>query len=38
VTGFFRAALPGALRARFENTPLLQDVMIGHIQCVLQKP
>jgi SAM-dependent methyltransferase len=38
VTGFFRRALPSALRTRFENTPLLQDVMIGHIQCVLQKP
>ena len=38
VTGFFRRALPRALRGRCENTPFLQDVMIGHIQCVLQKP
>ncbi len=38
VTGFFRRALPGALRERMLGTPFLQDVMIGHIQCVLQKP
>ena len=37
VTGFFRA-LPGALRRLLEHTPGPQDVMIGHIQCVLQKP
>lgn len=37
-TGFFRRALPGALRRRLENTPVAQDVMTGHIQCVLQKP
>lgn len=37
-TGFFRRVLPGALRRFFERTPLAQDVMTGHIQCVLQKP
>lgn len=38
VTGFFRRALPGPLRRLLEGTPLAQDVMIGHIQCVLVKP
>jgi ubiquinone/menaquinone biosynthesis C-methylase UbiE len=38
VTGFFRRALPGPLRRALEATPFTQDVMIGHIQCVLQKP
>ncbi len=38
VTGFFRRALPGPLRRLCERTPWTQDVMIGHIQCVLQKP
>jgi SAM-dependent methyltransferase len=38
VTGFFRRALPGPLRRLLERTPVAQDVMIGHIQCVLQKP
>lgn len=38
VTGFFRGALPGPLRRALERTPLVQDVMIGHIQCVLVKP
>lgn len=38
VTGFFRRALPGPLRRRLEGVPLAQDVMIGHIQCVLRKP
>jgi ubiquinone/menaquinone biosynthesis C-methylase UbiE len=37
VTGFFRA-LPGPLRRLGERTPWTQDVMIGHIQCVLVKP
>ncbi len=38
VTGFFRRALPGFLRRWLEGLPLAQDVMIGHIQCVLVKP
>ena len=38
VTGFFRRVLPARLRRRLEATPFAQDVMIGHIQCVLQKP
>jgi SAM-dependent methyltransferase len=37
VTGFFRRALPGALRRLLERTPWAQDVMIGHIQCILRK-
>ena len=38
VTGFFRRALPPPLRRLLERTPVAQDVMIGHIQCVLEKP
>lgn len=38
VTGFFRRALPRALRLLLERTPGARDVMIGHIQCVLVKP
>jgi ubiquinone/menaquinone biosynthesis C-methylase UbiE len=38
VTGFFRRVLPGPLRRTLEATPFTQDVMIGHIQCVLLKP
>ena len=38
VTGFFRRFLPGPLRRRMERTAWVQDVMIGHIQCVLEKP
>jgi hypothetical protein len=38
VTGFFMRALPAPLRARLAQTPLVQDVMIGHIECVLVKP
>jgi SAM-dependent methyltransferase len=37
VTGFFRRVLPTAVRRRLERTPWAQDVMIGHIQCVLQR-
>lgn len=37
VTGFFRR-LPGPLRRWMERTPWTQDVMTGHIQCVLVKP
>ena len=36
VTGFFRA-LPGPLRRLLEALPVARDVMIGHIQCVLEK-
>jgi SAM-dependent methyltransferase len=38
VTGFFRRALPGGLRRRLERLPFAQDVMIGHVQFVLEKP
>jgi SAM-dependent methyltransferase len=38
VTGFFRRFVPGPLRRWMERTRFTQDVMIGHIQCVLQKP
>jgi SAM-dependent methyltransferase len=38
LTGFFRRFLPGPLRRWMERTPFAQDVMTGHIQCVLQKP
>ena len=38
VTGFFRRTLPWPLRRALESIPFTQDVMIGHIQCVLQKP
>ena len=37
VTGFFRRVLPGPLRRAFEKLPFTQDVMTGHIQCVLRK-
>jgi hypothetical protein len=37
VTGFFRRVLPGPLRRAFEKLPFTQDVMTGHIQCVLKK-
>jgi SAM-dependent methyltransferase len=36
VTGFFRA-LPRALRHFLERTPFAQDVMTGHVQCVLER-
>jgi len=35
-TGFVRA-FPGALRRLLERTPFTQDVMTGHVQCVLEK-
>ncbi len=37
VTGFFRRVLPAPLRRRLERTPFAQDVMVGHVQCVLEK-
>jgi ubiquinone/menaquinone biosynthesis C-methylase UbiE len=38
VTGFFRRVMPGALLRLCARTPVVQDVMIGHIQCVLERP
>ena len=38
VTGFFRRALPGPCAAPAGDDALGRDVMIGHIQCVLEKP
>ena len=37
VTGFFRRALPGPLLRFCSSRPFVQDVMIGHIQCVLAR-
>lgn len=37
VTGFFRRAVPSPLRRLLENTPFARDVMVGHVQCVLEK-
>jgi SAM-dependent methyltransferase len=37
VTGFFRRALPGPVRRLLEKTPVFRDVMVGHVQCVLEK-
>jgi SAM-dependent methyltransferase len=38
LTGFFRRFVPGPLRRALARTPWTQDVMIGHIECVLTKP
>jgi ubiquinone/menaquinone biosynthesis C-methylase UbiE len=38
VTGFFRRFVPGPLRRLFAGLPWSQDVMIGHLECVLAKP
>jgi ubiquinone/menaquinone biosynthesis C-methylase UbiE len=38
LTGFFRRFVPGGLRRALARTPWTQDVMIGHIECVLTKP
>jgi SAM-dependent methyltransferase len=38
VTGFFRRALPGFARRALLRTPVLRDVMVGQVQCVLVKP
>ncbi len=38
VTGFFRRALPAALREALLRMPGARDVMIGQVQCVLVKP
>jgi SAM-dependent methyltransferase len=37
VTGFFRRVLPAPARRLLEEAPLVRDVMVGHIQCVLVK-
>ena len=37
VTGFFRRAVPPALRRRLARSPFARDVMIGHVQYVLEK-
>jgi ubiquinone/menaquinone biosynthesis C-methylase UbiE len=37
VTGFFRRVLPGPLLRLLERTRFAQDVMVGHVQCVLEK-
>jgi SAM-dependent methyltransferase len=38
VTGFFRRFVPAPLRRLLERTRFVQDVMVGHVQCVLLKP
>jgi SAM-dependent methyltransferase len=38
ITGFFRRFVPGPLRTLMQRTPGARDIMIGHIQCVLEKP
>jgi ubiquinone/menaquinone biosynthesis C-methylase UbiE len=38
LTGFFRRFVPGGLRRALARVPWTQDVMIGHIECVLTKP
>jgi ubiquinone/menaquinone biosynthesis C-methylase UbiE len=38
LTGFFRRFVPGLLRRPLARTPGTQDIMIGHIECVLAKP
>jgi ubiquinone/menaquinone biosynthesis C-methylase UbiE len=37
VTGFFRRCVPTPVRRLLERTPFARDVMIGHIECVLEK-
>jgi len=37
VTGFFRTVVPGPVRRVLERTPFARDVMVGHVQCVLEK-
>jgi len=38
LTGFFRRFVPGPVRRALARTPWTQDVMIGHIECVLTRP
>ena len=37
VTGFFQRALPSPLRRRLARTAYAQDVIVGHIEYVLEK-
>jgi ubiquinone/menaquinone biosynthesis C-methylase UbiE len=37
VTGFFKRAVPGPLRRLLARLPFTQDVLVGHIEYVLQK-
>jgi SAM-dependent methyltransferase len=37
ITGFFQRAVPGPLRRALGRVPFVQDVMIGHIEYVLEK-
>jgi SAM-dependent methyltransferase len=37
VTGFFRRCVPGPARRLLERLPFARDVMVGHVQCVLEK-
>jgi ubiquinone/menaquinone biosynthesis C-methylase UbiE len=38
VTGFFRRFVPGPVRRTLAAMPWAQDVMVGHVECVLTKP
>jgi ubiquinone/menaquinone biosynthesis C-methylase UbiE len=38
LTGFFRRFVPGPLRRVLAALPWTQDVMVGHLECVLSKP
>jgi SAM-dependent methyltransferase len=38
VSGFFRRAVPAFLRNFFLEVPVLGDVMVSQIECVLEKP
>ena len=38
VTGFFNRVLPGPVRRRLAQAPFIQDVMIGHLEYLLQRP
>lgn len=38
VSGFFRRAVPAFLRSVFLGIPVLGDVMVSQIECVLEKP
>jgi ubiquinone/menaquinone biosynthesis C-methylase UbiE len=38
VTGFFKRVIPGFLRGHFLAIPMVGDVMVSQIECVLEKP